>query len=169
MSAAAPSGFRPYRTFRGWLRDQRHRNDGVGDLARDCLLDPVEPRYRSLSEWSDYIGGGHAHDSLLRAWREFARVAATRPMQRRPRQLRLVKRQARSISFSLRTRILERDDFRCRRCGAGPREEKLVIDHVVPVASGGTSDESNLQTLCVPCNAGKGARLPHSHDLEGLR
>jgi 5-methylcytosine-specific restriction endonuclease McrA len=70
------------------------------------------------------------------------------------------------ISVHQRTRILERDDFRCRRCGAGPRDERLVIDHVVPVALGGESCDTNLQTLCEPCNQGKGARPPHYHDLE---
>jgi 5-methylcytosine-specific restriction protein A len=72
------------------------------------------------------------------------------------------------ISVGTRTRILERDDFRCRRCGTGPREERLVVDHVVPVARGGTSDDANLQTLCEPCNQGKADRAPHPHDLEGL-
>lgn len=69
------------------------------------------------------------------------------------------------ISPATRARIMERDGFRCRRCGAGPRDERLVVDHVVPVALGGSSDDENLQTLCDPCNIGKGARPPHPHDL----
>jgi hypothetical protein len=71
-----------------------------------------------------------------------------------------------AISPRQRARIMERDDFRCRRCGAGPRDERLVIDHVVPVAGGGSSDDANLQTLCEPCNQGKADRPPHPHDLE---
>lgn len=71
----------------------------------------------------------------------------------------------RSISPRTRTRIMERDNFRCKRCGNGPSDARLVIDHIIPVANGGTADESNLQTLCHPCNAGKGARDPHPHDL----
>lgn len=71
----------------------------------------------------------------------------------------------RRISPALRARVMERDDFRCRRCGSGPRDARLVIDHVVPVAAGGTGVESNLQTLCEDCNSGKSDRPPHPHDL----
>ena len=71
--------------------------------------------------------------------------------------------QLRAVSYAKRALIMERDGFRCRRCGAGPRDERLVIDHIVPLALG---DDDNLQTLCPPCNQGKGARPPHPHDLE---
>lgn len=70
----------------------------------------------------------------------------------------------RSISLGLRARIMERDGFRCRRCGCGPDDSPLVIDHVIPVSKGGTANEDNLQTLCHPCNAGKSDREPHPHD-----
>lgn len=69
------------------------------------------------------------------------------------------------ISPVLRARILERDGFKCRRCGAGPKDSRLVIDHITPVAAGGTNADTNLQTLCEPCNQGKADRLPHPHDL----
>lgn len=71
----------------------------------------------------------------------------------------------RSISKRTRTRIMERDGFKCRRCGAGPSDARLVVDHIIPVAKGGTAHETNLQTLCQPCNAGKSDREPHPHDL----
>lgn len=90
----------------------------------------------------------------------------TKPYQITQRPSR-VSDNPRSISTRTRTRILERDNFRCRRCGAGPNDARLVIDHVVPVAKGGTADESNLQTLCHPCNSAKSDREPHQHDLKG--
>jgi 5-methylcytosine-specific restriction enzyme A len=71
----------------------------------------------------------------------------------------------RSISTTLRARVLERDAFRCRRCGSGPRDARLVVDHIIPVAKGGTADFGNLQTLCAPCNGGKSDRAPTAHDL----
>lgn len=167
-----------YRLFRSWLVDQRDRNDGVGDLARDCFIDPRRPSFRSLAEWVEYIGGTSslAYPSLIQGWREFARVSIesvrvrkdrreTPERQARRREIE-AKTQPRSISTGQRTRILERDGFRCRRCGNGPQHARLVIDHVVPVVLGGTRRDSNLQTLCEPCNQGKGARPPHPHDLE---
>lgn len=60
------------------------------------------------------------------------------------------------MSQRLRFSILQRDGFRCRYCGRGPEDGvKLVVDHVLAIARGGTSDESNLQALCFDCNAGK--------------
>lgn len=71
----------------------------------------------------------------------------------------------RSLSNGVRARVFERDGFRCRRCGRGPQECPLVVDHIVPVVKGGSNDEANLQTLCADCNAGKFDRAPHAHDL----
>jgi hypothetical protein len=72
------------------------------------------------------------------------------------------------VTPSVRARIMERDGFRCRRCGNGPEDARLVVDHVTPISAGGTSAPVNLQTLCEPCNQGKADRLPHAHDLRGL-
>lgn len=46
--------------------------------------------------------------------------------------------------------VLERDGYRCIECGAlGVRFE---VDHIVPLAAGGTNELANLRTLCVPCH-----------------
>ncbi len=42
---------------------------------------------------------------------------------------------------------------RCANCGAG---EKLVLDHVTPIARGGRTELGNLQLLCAECNRLKG-------------
>ena len=34
----------------------------------------------------------------------------------------------------------------------------LVIDHIIPVSRGGTSERENLQPLCVDCNTKKSDR-----------
>lgn len=60
------------------------------------------------------------------------------------------------IKPSLRFEILKRDGYHCQLCGATAQDgAKLEIDHIVPVAKGGTNDPSNLQVLCRDCNAGK--------------
>jgi 5-methylcytosine-specific restriction endonuclease McrA len=61
-----------------------------------------------------------------------------------------------SISPSERFKIMERDGFRCRLCGATAKHRaRLEVDHKVPVAKGGSNDPSNLWTLCFTCNRGK--------------
>lgn len=37
--------------------------------------------------------------------------------------------------------------------------QKLTVDHIVPLAAGGTHDRSNLRVLCDRCNGRKAARL----------
>lgn len=68
------------------------------------------------------------------------------------------------ISPQLRTEILERNGFTCRRCGAGPgdpdpfnpdRKIRLHIDHIVPLSQGGTDEKDNLRVLCSACNQGR--------------
>lgn len=45
---------------------------------------------------------------------------------------------------------------RCLCCG---KKRKLTADHVVPVSKGGSSNISNIQPLCGPCNSSKGSKI----------
>lgn len=62
-----------------------------------------------------------------------------------------------SIPAQLRAKVLARDGYRCKMCGASAEDTALHVDHVIPVARGGITEERNLQTLCRTCNLGKGA------------
>lgn len=61
------------------------------------------------------------------------------------------------MSISVRTRfeIFKRDNFTCRYCGKKSPEVILQLDHIIPVAGGGTNDDMNLVTSCFECNSGK--------------
>lgn len=48
--------------------------------------------------------------------------------------------------------LCKRYNYRCLCCG---KKKKLTPDHVIPIAKGGTSDISNIQPLCMPCNSRK--------------
>lgn len=58
----------------------------------------------------------------------------------------------------LRFEVLKRDSFTCQYCGRQAPEVILEVDHIEPVANGGTNDITNLITSCRDCNSGKGAR-----------
>ena len=63
-----------------------------------------------------------------------------------------------AIPRTIRFEIFKRDSFACQYCGVAAPDALLVIDHIKPVAEGGSNDITNLITACQPCNAGKGAR-----------
>ena len=54
----------------------------------------------------------------------------------------------------LRQRVHERSGGRCHYCGI--EKKLLTIDHVVPLAQGGTSYITNLVGACSKCNSAKG-------------
>lgn len=65
-----------------------------------------------------------------------------------------------AVSKRLRYEVLRRDSHTCRYCGASAPEVRLTVDHVLPVALGGTDEPKNLVTACAGCNAGKSASTP---------
>lgn len=60
-----------------------------------------------------------------------------------------------SVSRRRRWLVLERDGFTCRYCGRSAPNVELEVDHVHPVAAGGSDDPDNLVTACYDCNRGK--------------
>lgn len=65
-----------------------------------------------------------------------------------------------TLSKRLRYEILRRDEHTCRYCGAAAPDVKLTVDHVVPVALGGSDEPTNLVTACADCNSGKSSTSP---------
>lgn len=61
----------------------------------------------------------------------------------------------REIRPSTRFRVLRAAGWRCRYCGISSDMAPLEVDHIVPVAHGGSNAESNLIAACWSCNNGK--------------
>lgn len=64
-----------------------------------------------------------------------------------------------SISKKLRFEVFKRDKFQCQYCGRFAPDVVLNVDHINPVANGGSDDIINLITSCFDCNQGKKDRL----------
>ena len=64
-----------------------------------------------------------------------------------------------AIPKRVRFEVFKRDNFKCQYCGASAPGVLLHIDHINPVAKGGTNDILNLVTSCEGCNSGKSDKL----------
>lgn len=60
------------------------------------------------------------------------------------------------LSKKIRFEVFKRDKFTCQYCGRMAPDVILEVDHIEPVADGGSDDLLNLITSCRDCNRGKG-------------
>lgn len=65
-----------------------------------------------------------------------------------------------AVSKRTRYEVLKRDNHTCRYCGGTAPDAILTVDHVTPVALGGSDDPSNLVAACRDCNYGKASSNP---------
>jgi 5-methylcytosine-specific restriction enzyme A len=72
-------------------------------------------------------------------------------------KLKKIKRKA--FTKSIRHEVFKRDNYKCKECGVPNKKAILHIDHIIPLAKGGTDELDNLQTLCEACNISKGINL----------
>lgn len=75
-----------------------------------------------------------------------------------------------SLGKSTRFEVFKRDSFTCQYCARKSPDVVLEVDHIEPIAKGGTNDLLNLITACKDCNAGKSdRRLSESTILDKQR
>jgi hypothetical protein len=65
----------------------------------------------------------------------------------------------RTAGTARRRSIIERDGSACYICGAVLASDKVELDHLLPVARGGSSLPENLSVSCGPCNRRKGTQF----------
>lgn len=88
------------------------------------------------------------------------------PEQRRQaKDRRKARRREAYVEDVWRLKVYERDGWRCQLCGRAVRRTAAVphplaptLDHIVPLASGGTHEYANVQTAHFLCNSRKGDR-----------
>lgn len=85
-----------------------------------------------------------------------------------PEKYRIVERRRRARMYnsggnhtaSDLAEILKLQGHRCAYCRADLRKVKKHVDHIVPLAGGGSNARANLQYLCQPCNQTKNRKDP---------
>jgi 5-methylcytosine-specific restriction endonuclease McrA len=77
-------------------------------------------------------------------------------MERRATRENIIRIERSKVTAGLRTEVLKRDNYRCKKCGATANDGVMLhVDHIIPVSKGGKTELTNLQTLCDSCNLGK--------------
>ena len=108
---------------------------------------------KALENFVDYIDNNTDIDNLESNDIENVEPTSEKSIQKRK------KRTSRNISDRMRFRILMRDGFACKSCGASPTKTlglELHVDHIIPWSKGGETVPENLGTKCKQCNLGKG-------------
>ena len=121
-----------------------------------------QPRLSELARSPSMISGNtykRRFDLWMKALEQFVAYANSQEMQA-PTAKEILRgdRAPREVSLRLRFRVLKRDNFSCRACGASPALKpglSLHVDHIKARSHGGEAIEENLQTLCDACNLGK--------------
>jgi hypothetical protein len=65
------------------------------------------------------------------------------------------RRRGRYIPFSVKIRVVHRDNYTCQKCGKHLKEDELEFDHIIPHSKGGSSEEHNIRLTCFKCNRSK--------------
>jgi hypothetical protein len=121
-----------------------------------------QPRFRELACPPSAISFGpyqRRFKSWMKALEQFVAYANAQEA-RIPPPVTVVDghKTGRDPSLRLRFRVMKRDNFSCRACGASPALKpglSLHVDHVKAWSLYGETIEENLQTLCEACNLGK--------------
>ena len=121
-----------------------------------------QPRLSDMSRTPSVISGD-TYKRRFRSWtKALEHFVATANLQEKPApvpiEIATSDRRRREPSLRLRFRVLKRDSFSCRACGASPAFRPgllLHVDHIKAWSQGGDTVEENLQTLCEPYNLGK--------------
>lgn len=97
----------------------------------------------------------------IRGYNRVQAVKNSTERVRRYRERRLENGLNRTPSYD-ETAIKRRDGYQCVYCGSSAN---LCVDHIYPIALGGTDDYRNLACACNSCNSGKQGRTPDQANM----
>lgn len=120
-----------------------------------------------LADWAQKAVDKRLHPSeIIYGGKDSAATQRVRGVQKsKPgKAVGAKERERRKLTNSLRYRVMRRDAFHCVLCGATGKEDRLVVDHILPISKGGKTTITNLRALCQTCNSGKFTKLDSDTD-----
>lgn len=135
----------------------KHRAKVIARCAQRVREHPVE-HYACTKKWAK--ANPEAVAAKFKRWYEKNKPAnATRSRKRRER-LRNVESTDAASSTVLAQIISSCARMKCSLCGKNMPKSDRTIDHVIPIAKGGTGHIANLQVVHLRCNCSKRSKTP---------
>jgi HNH endonuclease/Homing endonuclease associated repeat len=113
---------------------------------------------KALESFIQYINDGQAETDEIIQKENIVELNSNYNLNSEKKKVVETKKTPRNINLRLRWRILQRDNFSCKKCGNSPAKNpniELHVDHIIPWSKGGETVFENLETLCSICNLGK--------------
>lgn len=151
-----------YQQYLGDVPEYIMSDDKDGFYSRLGFIDIDENTLTTEYKFSYTSGGGMVQRSFTVPMTEENIAELISILQGKLTAQAFAKEQRALMTRKLRDSIKQRDNFTCCKCGNSTFAEPnllLEIDHIVPIAKGGCTEENNLQTLCWKCNRTKGDKL----------
>ena len=151
-----------YQQYLGDVPDFIMENDEAGFYSRIGFAVIDESVLTVEYKFSYTSGGGMAQRSFTVPMTEETIAELIKVLESKLTASAFAKEQRTLMTKKLREFIKTRDNFTCCNCGNSTHVEPnllLEIDHIIPVAKGGRTEEDNLQTLCWKCNRAKSDKI----------
>ena len=129
------------------------------------VVAPVLPRPVAARRW---VGGKCAHCGkwyIAEDYSASARYCSLRCARSVAKHRYRARKKSAYVADVWAVQIFVRDRWRCQLCGravrrdvSAPHPKAAVLDHIIPLAVGGTHEPANVQLAHFLCNSRKGAR-----------
>lgn len=146
-------------------RNAEWRKTDVGVIIRNRAAEKRRPQARIYAKAYQKLHMDKFAENS-KAWRLRnldKSMASSREYGRKNKSLRTEQRHSRraagAFSYSVITELRALQKNKCTICRC-TFSKFVEIDHIMPIALGGTNERGNLQLLCRYCNRSKGAKHP---------
>lgn len=121
----------------------------MGDFTHDLIPKQRRPRPLTLQERADRLTPERLEAIAAKRREHSHNAGATRRARKKNAATEPVRR----------SDIIERDDSTCYLCDRRVPNHDIHLDHIIPLARGGSHTADNLAVTCSTCNIQKAAHL----------